>query len=203
MFFQFGRIITAPIKQSKINSVTTPSALNWLSAVYPLSTVLPVSPENFKTGIIHDDISRSRLFPSGLVVRHSEMFELMECNVDDLYHGRVDSVVLGTKDSEGHYDSLSIGTDLICEVGRAFFITYYGKVDIKTMMAHFIRQMAKVVQDMDRARYIALCSPHTEVVTEDRLFYEQLFFLNQLSQVRKTDMEQYIVDLIPYNKSNM
>ena len=192
-----------PISLTQIQAITNKSAMDTLALNYPLSTVQPVSRHDFKTGILNDNISKSRLFPQGLVVRHSQMFELLECNVDDLYHGRVESVFLGTKDSEGHFESLSIGTDLSCELGSAYDIAYYGKVDTNLIMAHFVMQLVNVHEDRERNIYITLLAPYDKVVTDELLFQAQLTFLALPDKTHTFDFEQYILDIFVKSKSKI
>ena len=45
-------------------------------------------------------IAKATLFPSTLIVINSEMFELLDCNVDDIFHGRAENVLMSTQDCD-------------------------------------------------------------------------------------------------------
>ena len=96
-----------------------------------------------------------------MICVHSEMFELLDGNINEIYHGRGNTQVIGMPTQHrAHYDwvlydSLSFGLILMSKKGWVVEFIYYGKDNINEVKAHVMKQLCLMKDARGHDVYIA------------------------------------------------
>ena len=117
----------------------TPQRMAALRQQLPINSLSPAD-GNTLNSILADSVSKRQLFPEGIIVSHSELFDAHESNTCAIMQTCFACFAGGSASSV--YTSLSLGHVYSCPIGRVCDIDYYGPKDDSLILAHVARYLS-------------------------------------------------------------
>lgn len=191
----------ASLKPQQLEEITCPDNLHVWKSRLPIAEVENVSAARFGEVLRNQEACR-HLFPFGMVYSQSEMYELLEENIDEIYTGRGSARVLGlpggrygSDPSTGaHYDSLSICLPLRAKRGWMYEVAYFGTDHVESILAHAFAQLS-LFKDSDGLGIHFYFMFHKGRISSDTMTKAIDVMKEQLKAKHVKLLEQQILDL--------
>ena len=150
MIIEFGLTVTL----DDLLRVTSSSGLAALKRHLPALGTLHRATTETLSAIFSDDAQKTALFPEGLAVKDSEIYDTDAHNIRQLVEHCSAVYVCG--DELGSFNSISFGTPVETENGTRLVVDYFGRRgDVRLMLAHATHHLVDL-PDYDCRRNFAV-----------------------------------------------